>query len=68
MIGILEVGAAIKFVSNTDLVMGWGVFTRNVVLLLWAALAVAAAGYLARDARQGARRHQELSAHPSRSP
>ena len=60
MIGILEVGAAIKFVSNTDLVMGWGVFTRNVVLLLWAALAVAAAGYLARDARQGARRHQGI--------
>jgi thiol:disulfide interchange protein len=60
MIGILEVGAAIKFVSNTDLVMGWGVFTRNVVLLLWAALALAAAAYLARDARQGARRHQGI--------
>jgi thiol:disulfide interchange protein DsbD len=60
MIGILEVGAATKFVSNTDLVMGWGVFTRNVVLLLWAALALVAAAYLARDARQGARRHQGI--------
>lgn len=60
MIGILEVGAAIKFVANADLVMGWGVFTRNVVLLLWALLAVAAAAYLARDVRQGARRHQGI--------
>ena len=60
MIGILEIGAAVKFVSNTDLVMGWGVFTRNVVLLIWAGLALAAAAYLARDARQGARRHQGI--------
>jgi thiol:disulfide interchange protein len=60
MIGVLEVGAAIKFVSNTDLVMGWGVFTRNVVLLLWAALALAAAAYLARDARQGAQRNRGI--------
>jgi thiol:disulfide interchange protein DsbD len=60
MIGILEVGAAIKFVSNADLVMGWGVFTRNVLLLLWAGLALAAAVYLARDARQGARRRQGI--------
>jgi len=60
MIGILEVGAAIKFVSNTDLVMGWGVFTRNVVLLLWAGLALAAAAYLAREARLGVRRQQGI--------
>jgi thiol:disulfide interchange protein len=60
MIGILEVGAAIKFVSNADLVMGWGVFTRNVVLLLWAGLALAAAAYLARNAREGARRHRGI--------
>jgi thiol:disulfide interchange protein len=60
MIGILEVGAAIKFVSNADLVMGWGVFTRNVVLILWAGLALAAAAHLARDVRQAARRHQGI--------
>ena len=60
VIGILEVGAAIKFVSNADLVMSWGVFTRNVVLMLWAGLAFAAAAYLARDVRQGARRHQGI--------
>jgi thiol:disulfide interchange protein len=51
MIGILEVGAAIKFVSNADLVMGWGVFTRPVVLFAWMLLALSAAAYLARNLR-----------------
>ena len=51
LIGILEVGAAIKFVSNADLVLGWGVFTRQVVLFFWMALAIAAAAYLGRDLR-----------------
>jgi thiol:disulfide interchange protein len=48
LIGILELGAAVKFVSNADLVLGWNVFTRIVVLLSWAALAVVAAIYLSR--------------------
>ncbi|MGH7487486.1 MAG: cytochrome c biogenesis protein CcdA, partial [bacterium] len=48
LIGLLEVGAAIKFLSNADLVRGWGVVTRNVVLLAWAALAVLGAVYLGR--------------------
>jgi len=51
LIGLLELGAAIKFVSNTDMVLGWGIFTRNAVLLAWAALALAGAAYLAREAR-----------------
>ena len=45
-IGLLEIAAAIKFVSNADLVLGWGIFTRAVVLSLWTALAVVAAIYL----------------------
>ena len=49
LIGLLEVAAAIKFVSNADLVLGWGIFTRPVVLALWTALAVVAAIYLSRD-------------------
>jgi thiol:disulfide interchange protein len=66
MIGILEIGAAIKFVSNADMVMGWGVFTRSLVLLLWAALALAAALYLSRDIRAGARgRDRVVAAAPS---
>jgi thiol:disulfide interchange protein DsbD len=51
LIGLLEIGAAIKFVSNSDMVLGWGVFTRNVVLLSWSALAIAGALYLGRNAR-----------------
>lgn len=49
LIGLLEVGAAIKFLSNTDMVLGWGIFTRNVVLLSWSALAIAGALYLGRN-------------------
>ncbi len=51
LIGLLEIGAAIKFVSNADLVLGWGIFTRNALLLAWSALALAGAAYLARSAR-----------------
>src|SRR5204863_9599046 len=47
LIGVLEVAAAIKFVSNTDVVLGWGVFTREAVLILWLMLVLIAAGYLA---------------------
>jgi thiol:disulfide interchange protein DsbD len=49
LIGLLEVAAAIKVVSNADLVLGWAIFTRPVVLALWTALAVVAAIYLSRD-------------------
>ena len=49
LIGLLEVGAAVKFVSNADLVLRWGIFTRDVVLIGWAALAVAGAVYLGRN-------------------
>lgn len=48
MIGLLEVGAAVKFASNADMVLGWGVFTRPVVLVLWTILAVIGALYLFR--------------------
>jgi len=51
LIGILEVGAAIKFVSNADMVLGWGVFTRPVVLFGWIVLAIVGAVYLGRDLR-----------------
>jgi thiol:disulfide interchange protein DsbD len=49
LIGLLEIGAAIKFLSNADLVLRWGVFTRNVVLIGWCALALAGAAYLGRN-------------------
>ena len=49
LIGLLEVAAAIRFISNADLVLGWAIFTRAVVLAFWTALAVVAALYLARN-------------------
>jgi thiol:disulfide interchange protein DsbD len=58
LIGLLEVAAAIKFVSNADMVLGWGVFTRSVVLVAWSALAVAAAVYLGRNARDRVERRK----------
>ena len=49
LIGLLQVAAAVKFVSNADLVLGWGIFTRDVVLIGWSALALAGAAYLGRN-------------------
>jgi len=40
VMGFLEIGAALKFLSNVDLVWGWNVFTREVVIAGWIALSV----------------------------
>jgi thiol:disulfide interchange protein DsbD len=44
--GFLEVAAAMKFLSNADLVWSWNLFTREVVLAVWLAVAVLATTYL----------------------
>ena len=44
--GFLEVAAAMKFLSNVDLVWGWNIFTREVVLATWVALGVLLCLYL----------------------
>ncbi len=44
--GFLEVAAAMKFVSNVDLVWNWHIFTRQSVLAIWLAIAVIATVYL----------------------
>jgi thiol:disulfide interchange protein len=44
--GFLEVAAAMKFLSNVDLVWKWGVFTRDVVLAVWIAIGVVLSLYL----------------------
>jgi thiol:disulfide interchange protein DsbD len=46
MMAFLEVAAAMKFISNVDLVWGWGVFTRDVVLATWVVLGVLMALYV----------------------
>jgi thiol:disulfide interchange protein DsbD len=45
-LAFLELAAAMKFLSNADLVSGWGVFTRTVVLASWVALGLALTGWL----------------------
>ena len=35
VMGFLEIAAAMKFLSNADLVWHWGIFTRQVVLCVW---------------------------------
>lgn len=44
--GFLEVAAAMKFISNVDLVWKWGIFTRDVVLSVWIAIGIILAFYL----------------------
>ena len=44
--GFLEVAAAMKFISNVDLVWKWGIFTRDVVLAVWIAVGVILSIYL----------------------
>src|SRR3982750_4134802 len=44
--GFLEVAAAMKFISNVDLVWKWGIFTREVVLAVWIAIGVILSMYL----------------------
>jgi thiol:disulfide interchange protein DsbD len=51
VMGFVELAAAMKFLSNTDLVWHWGVFTRTVVLASWIVLAVITVIYLLRQQR-----------------
>lgn len=44
--GFLEVAAAMKFLSNADLVWKWGIFTRDVVLSVWIAIGLILSVYL----------------------
>lgn len=44
--GFLEVAAAMKFISNVDLIWKWGIFTRSVVLAVWIAIGIILAIYL----------------------
>jgi thiol:disulfide interchange protein len=44
--GFLEVAAAMKFISNVDLVWKWGIFTRDVVLSVWIAIGIILSIYL----------------------
>ncbi len=51
--GMLELAAAMKFLSNADLVWGWGVFTREVVIGSWIVIAIVLVVYLGGLTRLG---------------
>jgi len=45
-LAFVELAAAVKFISNADLVEGWGVVTRPVVIASWVVLGLGLAAYL----------------------
>lgn len=51
--GLLELAAALKFLSNVDLVWGWGILTRDVVIALWVVIGGILVAYLAGLLRLG---------------
>jgi thiol:disulfide interchange protein DsbD len=53
--GLLEIAAAMKFLSNADLVWHWGIFTRTVVLVSWVLVALALMWQFLRGKRTAAR-------------
>ncbi len=46
VMGFLEIAAAMKFLSNADLVWHWGIFTRGTVLAIWVASSAAIVLYV----------------------
>lgn len=44
--GFLEIAAAMKFLSNVDLIWKWGIFTRSFVLAIWIAIGIILSIYL----------------------
>ena len=46
-LGFVELAAALKFISNADLVWGWGLLSREAFLVLWLGILVMAALFLA---------------------
>ena len=46
ILGFLELAAALKFISNADLVFGWKILSREFFLVIWASLFIGAALYL----------------------
>jgi len=46
VMGFLEIAAAMKFLSNADLIWHWGIFTREMVLAIWVAIGILTVLYL----------------------
>ena len=63
VLGFLELGLALKFLSNADLIGNWGILKREVFLGIWILLALLLAAYLL-----GAFRFKKTGAVVRRSP
>lgn len=46
LMAFLVVAASLKFLSNVDVVWGWGIFSRDVVLAAWVAIALMMMAYV----------------------
>jgi len=46
VMGFLEIAAAMKFLSNADLIWHWNIFTRSTVLCIWASCMLLIVAYL----------------------
>lgn len=46
VMGFVEIAAAMKFLSNADLIWEWGLLTREIVLAVWISIAVVGSLYL----------------------
>ncbi|MEQ9309867.1 MAG: cytochrome c biogenesis protein CcdA [Balneolaceae bacterium] len=46
LLGFIELAAAIKFISNVDLVMGWGLVSRPFAIAAWIAIFLVASLYV----------------------
>jgi thiol:disulfide interchange protein DsbD len=46
VMGFVEIAAAMKFLSNADLIWHWGIFTHDVVLSVWVAVMLITTIYL----------------------
>lgn len=46
VLGFIELGAAVKFLSNADLVWGWEIISRPFALAIWISISVLAAFYI----------------------
>ena len=60
-LGFVEIAAAFKFISNVDLVWGWGVLSRELFLFLWMGIFLVAALYLFGLIRLRGESSQEIS-------
>ena len=46
LLGFIELAAAVKFLSNVDLVMGWTWISRPFAISLWIAIFIVATFYI----------------------